>query len=108
MFFALYNILSIFLLIPVILYHLYRSLSRGRSPALAERFGFIPAEELEKIARRPVIWLHAVSVGEAIAARPLLKALRSHYPEHAILVSNTTETGRKIASAFPEKDLCIY
>ena len=108
MFFVFYNILSLFLLLPVILYHLYRSTSRGRAPDFAERFGFIPAEELKKIAKKPVIWLHAVSVGEAIAARPLLKALRSRYPGHAILVSNTTETGRKIASSFEEKDLCIY
>ncbi|RII29806.1 MAG: 3-deoxy-D-manno-octulosonic acid transferase [Geobacter sp.] len=108
MFYVLYNILSIFLLIPVCLYHLYRSLSRGRPPAFAERFGQIPTEELKKIGQRPVIWLHAVSVGEAIAARPLLQALRKRYPDHAILVSNTTETGRKIATGFPEKDLCIY
>lgn len=108
MFFLIYNILSIFLLVPVLLYHLYRSISRGRPPALAERFGSIPEGELSRIRNRPVIWLHAVSVGESIAARPLLKALRSRYPDHAILVSNTTETGRATASAFPEIDLCIY
>jgi len=108
MFFLIYNIISIFLLIPVICYHLYRSVSRGRPPAFAERFGFVPAAELAKIGGRPVIWLHAVSVGESIAARPLLKALRTRYPDHAILVSNTTETGRGIASSFQEKDLCIY
>jgi len=108
MFFLIYNIISIFLLVPVILYHLYRSVSRGRPPAFAERFGCISAEELAKIAGRPVVWLHAVSVGESIAARPLLKALRTRYPDHAILVSNTTETGRGIVSSFAEKDLCIY
>jgi len=108
MFYLIYNIVSIFLFFPVVLYHLYRSVSRGRPPALAERFGFISRAGLMKIAGRPVIWLHAVSVGESIAARPLLKALRTRYPGHAILVSNTTETGRGIASSFPEKDLCIY
>ncbi|MBC8018181.1 MAG: 3-deoxy-D-manno-octulosonic acid transferase [Verrucomicrobia bacterium] len=108
MFYLIYNITSIFLLIPVVLYHLYRSVSRGRPPALAERFGYVPRTELKNIADRPVIWLHAVSVGEAIAARPLLKALRTSYPGHAILVSNTTETGRGVAASFPEKDLCIY
>jgi 3-deoxy-D-manno-octulosonic-acid transferase len=108
MFYLAYNFLSIFILIPVVCYHLYRSISRGRPAALAERFGFIPAAELSRIRNRPVIWLHAVSVGESIAARPLLKALRSRYPGHAILVSNTTETGRGTASSFPEKDLCIY
>jgi 3-deoxy-D-manno-octulosonic-acid transferase len=108
MFYLIYNVLSIVLVFPVIAYHLYRSISRGRPPALAERFGYIPGEELSRLRNRPVIWLHAVSVGESIAARPLLKALRGRYPDHAILVSNTTETGRGTASSFPEKDLCIY
>ncbi len=108
MFYVAYNILSIFLLIPLIFYHLYRSVSRGRPPAFLERFGHVAAEDLSIIGSKPVIWLHAVSVGESIAARPLLKALRALYPDHAILVSNTTETGRAISSTFPEKDLCIY
>lgn len=108
MFYLAYNILSVFLLLPVIAYHLYRSITRGRPPAFRERFGYISSNELAAIRNRPVIWLHAVSVGESIAARPLLKALRIKYPGHAILVSNTTETGRGITSTFPEKDLCIY
>lgn len=108
MFFFSYNILSIFLLFPVIFYHLYRSVSRGRPPAFRERFGRISAAERAVLGNKPVIWLHAVSVGEAIAARPLLKSLRTQYPRHAILMSNTTETGRAISSTFPEKDLCIY
>src|SRR5450631_2590243 len=108
MFFLIYNMFSVVLLVPVCIYHLYRSVRRGRPPAFAERFGRIPKAELDRISNRPVIWLHAVSVGEAIAARPLLKSLRSRYPDHAILVSNTTETGRGITSGFTEKDLCIY
>jgi 3-deoxy-D-manno-octulosonic-acid transferase len=108
MFFLIYNIFSLFLCIPAILYHLYRSISRGRPTALSERFGHIPTHELAKIGTRQLIWLHAVSVGETIAARPLLKTLRTRYPGHAILVSTTTETGRGIATGFPEKDLCIY
>ena len=108
MFYLCYNILSIFLLVPVVLYHLYRSASRSRPAALAERFGFIPAEALRTISARPTIWLHAVSVGESIAARPLLAALRRQYPGHAILGSSTTETGRAVISKFPEIDLSIY
>lgn len=108
MFYAAYNILSLVLLVPALFYHMYRSVSRGRPAALGERFGQIPPAELGAIANRPVIWLHAVSVGESIAARPLLKALRRSYPGHAIVVSNTTETGRGVTSGFPEKDLCIY
>jgi 3-deoxy-D-manno-octulosonic-acid transferase len=108
MFYLTYNILSVFILLPVCIYHIYRSISRGRPHALAERFGFIPKEVIKKIAGRKVIWLHAVSVGESIAARPLLKALRNRYPDHAIAVSNTTETGRSVVSGFPEADICIY
>lgn len=108
MFYLTYNILSLVLLIPVLGYHLYRSISRGRPPALAQRFGRIPHKELARINGRPVIWLHAVSVGEALASRPLLKALRRRHPGHALVMSATTETGRALASTFPENDLCIY
>lgn len=108
MFFFAYNILSLFLLVPVFLFNIYRSIRLGWPLATAERFGLVPGVELAKIGGRPVIWLHAVSVGEVIAARPLLKALRSRYPQHAIVVSNTTETGRTASSAFPEIDLCLY
>lgn len=108
MFFFAYNILSIFLIIPVFLFNIYRSFKLGWPLAAAERFGFVPRSKLAKIAGRPVIWLHAVSVGEAVAARPLLKALRSRYPNHAVVVSNTTETGKSTAAGFPEVDLCLY
>jgi 3-deoxy-D-manno-octulosonic-acid transferase len=108
MFFLAYNILSIFLLIPVFLFNIYRSIRLGWPLAITERFGFVPESKLEIIAGRQVILLHAVSVGEVIAARPLLKSLRSRYPKHAIVVSNTTETGRATSAGFPEIDLCIY
>lgn len=108
MFFIAYNILSLFLVIPVFLFNIYRSIKLGWPLATAERFGFVPQEQLAKIKGRPVIWLHAVSVGEAIAARPLLKALRNRYPDHAIVVTNTTETGKTTASGFPEVDLCLH
>jgi len=108
MFYLAYNILSIFLLIPVFIFNIYRSVTHKWPLAIAERFGYLPADELTKLKNRPVIWLHAVSVGEIIAARPLIRSLRKGYPGHAIVVSNTTETGRQTASGFNEIDLCIY
>ena len=108
MFFFVYNILTFLLLIPVALFNIYRSIKRGWPLAMAERFGIVRKSDLAKIAGRPAIWLHAVSVGEVIAARPLLKALRSGYPNHAIVVSNTTETGKATATGFAEVDLCLY
>jgi 3-deoxy-D-manno-octulosonic-acid transferase len=54
-----------------------------------EHFGFTPPL---KTANRP-IWIHAVSVGEAIAATPIIKALKKQNPEQPILVTTTTSTG---------------
>ncbi len=108
MFYAIYNILSLFLVLPVFLFNIYRSFKRGWPLAIPERFGFVAKHLLAPVADRPVIWLHAVSVGEIIAARPLLLALRSSYPLHALVVTCTTETGKTTAERFPEIDLCLY
>ena len=48
---------------------------------------------------RPVIWLHAVSVGETRAAQPLLAALAARYPGHQLLLTCMTPTGRASALA---------
>ncbi|MBL8470077.1 lipid IV(A) 3-deoxy-D-manno-octulosonic acid transferase [Methyloversatilis discipulorum] len=48
---------------------------------------------------RPTLWLHAVSVGETRAAAPLLAALRARYPEHRLLITQMTATGRATARA---------
>jgi len=42
----------------------------------------------------PVIWLHAVSVGETRATVNLIARLRAAYPDHQILLTHTTPTGR--------------
>jgi 3-deoxy-D-manno-octulosonic-acid transferase len=54
-----------------------------------ERFG-----EYAFASSKPVIWLHAVSVGETRAAEPLVKQLLQHYPRHQILLTHMTPTGR--------------
>lgn len=72
---------------------------RGRQPgSIRERFGRLPAAVNPD--RRAAIWVHAVSVGEALAARPLLRALRAAYPEHRLVVSTTTATGQRVARGF--------
>lgn len=103
----LYNIL-LWLVFPfIITYHLYRSLSRGRKPAFAERFGFAPGDLAVPGGERPIL-VHAVSVGETIAVKPLLKGLKERFPGRRIVLSNTTETGRSVARNLPEADLCVY
>jgi len=58
---------------------------------IPERFGFYRAAR----SARHVIWIHAVSVGETRAAEPLVRALRSRYPRHRILLTHMTPTGRE-------------
>lgn len=108
MFYFFYNLTSVLLIVPVIIFNLYRSIRFGWPLALRERFGFVSAQHRVKIAGKPVIFIHAVSVGEIIAAKTLIQALRSRYPHHAIVVSNTTETGRRTATGFTDIDLCLY
>ena len=44
---------------------------------------------------QPVIWIHAVSLGEVVAAAPLVKALHARHPEFRYIVTTVTETGRE-------------
>ena len=81
---------------------------RGKSAgSVRERFGRLPPAVNPH--RRPSIWVHAVSVGEALAARPLLRALRAAYPEHRLVVSTTTATGQRVVRGFGgEVDAVCY
>ena len=57
---------------------------------IGERFGRYPALP----DARPVIWVHAVSVGETRAAQPLIAALRRDFPDHRIVMTMMTAAGR--------------
>jgi 3-deoxy-D-manno-octulosonic-acid transferase len=90
-------------------YFALRGWRRGeRSGALRERLGILPAnivastnnsgDEAASSVRDPgAIWVHAVSVGEVLAATPLVEALKREFPGRAVLVSTTTETGQLLA-----------
>ncbi|RTL57067.1 MAG: 3-deoxy-D-manno-octulosonic acid transferase [Rhodocyclaceae bacterium] len=85
------------LLLPWALLHL---LWRGRRQPeylqrWRERFGRYP----ERLSRAPLIWIHAVSVGETRAAQPLVEALQQRYPDHRILLTHMTPTGRETSVA---------
>jgi 3-deoxy-D-manno-octulosonic-acid transferase len=87
---ALYSLAWLLVLPFAFLYLLWRS---RRQPEYrrhwAERLGLAP-----RSPDRPVIWIHAVSVGETRAAAPLVKALGHKHPNHAILLTHATPTGR--------------
>lgn len=69
-----------------------------------ERFGF-GRSRLE----RPSIWVHAVSVGEVVAASSLVAALRSRYPQFPIVVTTVTPTGaQRVRDLFGDDVLHSY
>lgn len=81
----------LWLLLPYVFGHL---LWRARKQPeylqhIGERFGFYRHKPVH-----PVIWLHTVSVGETRAAATLVQGLLARYPEHHILLTHTTPTGR--------------
>lgn len=81
----------LWLLLPYVFFHLWWR-SRKQPEYLdhvAERFGRYTVK-----ADKPVIWLHTVSVGETRAAATLVHSLRTRYPQHQILLTHTTPTGR--------------
>jgi 3-deoxy-D-manno-octulosonic-acid transferase len=74
---------------------LVRKVWRAGYPlALRERLGWI------RLAPGPPrFWVHAVSVGEVMAAVPLVRALRARWPETEVVVSTVTATGGRVARA---------
>lgn len=78
----------------------------GYREHMGERFGrYAPAPA----AAQPLLWIHAVSVGETRAAEPLVHALRRRYPDHRILLTHMTPAGRRTGEAlFGERVLSAY
>src|SRR5438093_11676893 len=103
MWYLLYNVLLI-LASPFILLIL---LAKKRCrPGLAERLGLFGLSGLFRLFGQnrsnrlnrpdePVIWIHAVSLGEVVAAVPLVRLLHGRYPEYRLVVSTVTDTGRE-------------
>ncbi|MCE1180695.1 MAG: 3-deoxy-D-manno-octulosonic acid transferase, partial [Rhodocyclales bacterium] len=71
---------------------------------LGERYGFYP-----EAAPQKVIWVHAVSVGETRAAQPLIEGLLARWPDHRILLTGMTPTGREAGrSVYGERVMQAY
>lgn len=86
---------GMFLLLP---YFLVQGLRRGKYlHSLPQRLGWLPASVQGPALRNGAIWIHAVSVGEALAALPLARQLKDRFPERRLVVSTTTATGQRLA-----------
>ena len=101
-----YTVLFYLLMPLVILRLLWRA---RRAPAYArrwgERFGLGPTLPTD----RKVIWVHAVSVGETLAALPLIRALQQDYPDARLVVTTMTPTGsERVRAAFGDSVHHVY
>lgn len=71
---------------------------------ISERFGFY-----DTVSDKPVIWLHAVSVGETRATQSLVIRLQTEYPHYQILITHTTPTGRATSKLlYSDSVLSVY
>jgi len=94
------------LAVPLVLVRLWwRGLREpGYRAHLGERFA-----RYDKRLSRSVIWVHAVSVGEARAAAPLVQALLRRYPDHSVLMTCMTAAGRDtVAQVYGDSVLCAF
>src|ERR1700734_225150 len=79
-------------------YWLVRMATSGRYRAgLRGRLGLVPVGLRAAVAGQRVIWVHAVSVGEVMAATQLIRELKAALPGWVVAVSTTTGTGQRLA-----------
>ncbi|MDN3378248.1 MULTISPECIES: lipid IV(A) 3-deoxy-D-manno-octulosonic acid transferase [unclassified Pseudoalteromonas] len=98
--------LILYLLSPLIIFYLYAI--RGKKNQayrhqFTERFGFVKANKASPLL------IHCASVGEVLAATPLIKQLQSQHPELAIIITCNTPTGREqIKNNFKDSVQALY
>ncbi|MDD5504249.1 MAG: 3-deoxy-D-manno-octulosonic acid transferase [Candidatus Omnitrophica bacterium] len=84
-------------------------LKRRKREGILIRLGFYPKSLKALLADKKNIWVHAVSVGEVLAAGPLIKALHENRPGYRVVLSVVTETGYRAAKKIlPDKDIALY
>lgn len=94
----LYNLLLLMYwasLIPVLIYRLIHE--EGFYQRIKQSIGFLPNDLQKKISDRQAIWVHAASVGEIVAASPIVREMRKEHPNEVIIVSVVTATGFRMA-----------
>jgi 3-deoxy-D-manno-octulosonic-acid transferase len=94
-------------------YWLYQMLRHGKyRRGLAERLGSVPRRlgQTSPVNKStPVIWVHAVSVGEVLAVSGLIDEMRRRFPRYRILITTTTDTGQELArKRFGEENVFYF
>jgi 3-deoxy-D-manno-octulosonic-acid transferase len=104
----LYSVLVLAFFVAVSPWFLYQAIRyRKYIGSLSQRMGYLPVS-FNMDAERS-IWIHAVSVGEVLTARPLAKDLKARYPRLKVFLSTTTMTGQTLARrSVPDVDEVFY
>jgi 3-deoxy-D-manno-octulosonic-acid transferase len=91
-----YSLLTLVVFIVVSPYFLYQAIFHGKYVgSLRQRLGYLPITF--NVDGDESIWIHAVSVGEALTARALVEDLRLRYPRLRLYLSTTTIAGQQVA-----------
>lgn len=80
----------------------------GRKHLFAElEQTFLPSHSFEKKPQN-IIWIHSASAGEFEQAKPVIEALKKHFPEHKILVTFFSPSGYAVGKKFAPADFIFY
>jgi 3-deoxy-D-manno-octulosonic-acid transferase len=105
----MYSLLLFVSLLVSLPYWLIQMARHGKYRAgLRQRLGAVP-ESLVQNGAPPVIWIHAVSVGEVLAVAGVVEGLRQRFPDFRVVISTTTQAGQKLArERFGENDVFYF
>jgi 3-deoxy-D-manno-octulosonic-acid transferase len=91
-----YSLLTLLVFVAVSPYFLYQAVRYQKYiGSLRQRLGFLPITF--NVDAEESIWIHAVSVGEALTARALATDLKARYPRLRLFLSTTTMAGQQVA-----------
>src|SRR4029078_10923477 len=92
----LYSLLTFAVFVVVSPYFLYQAVRYKKYVgSLGQRLGYLPITL--NVDGDESIWIHAVSVGEALTARALVADLKERYPRLRLYLSTTTIAGQQVA-----------
>jgi 3-deoxy-D-manno-octulosonic-acid transferase len=107
--YLVYSLLTLFIFVVVSPYFVYQAIRYKKYiGSLRERLGYLPISF--NLDAEESIWIHAVSVGEALTARALAADLKARYPRLRLFLSTTTIAGQQVARASlgPVVDAVFY
>jgi 3-deoxy-D-manno-octulosonic-acid transferase len=105
--YLLYSVATLFALVALAPYFLYQALRHNKYVgSLGQRLGYLPVSF--NLDAEESIWVHAVSVGEVLAARPIVSGLKARCPELRVFLSTTTMSGQRLARSVSDADAVFY